>query len=209
MSVEITWLGHASFRIACGKRVIYIDPWKISKPPRDADIVFISHTHYDHCSSPDIAKVSKDGTWLIGPADAMAKLRGNRTLTRGEQFQLGEILLEGVAAYNVEKTYHPKTNGWLGLVLGIDGRRIYYAGDTDVVAEMGKLGPIDLAMLPVGGTYTMNAAEAAEACRRIGCQAALPYHWGDIIGARTDAQALAEAAPCPVHILAPGQSLTL
>lgn len=212
MSVEITWLGHASFRIASGGRVIYIDPWKIAKPPRDADIVFISHTHYDHCSSPDIAKVCKperNTTWVIGPADAMTKLRGNKVLARGERLKLGEIILEGVAAYNIEKNNHPKTNGWLGLLLTIDGKRIYYSGDTDVVAEMSKLGPVDLALLPVGGNYTMNAAQAAEACRLIPCKAAIPCHWGDIVGARTDAQALADAAPCTVHVLSPGQTVTL
>ncbi|MCY2925254.1 MAG: MBL fold metallo-hydrolase [Planctomycetota bacterium] len=209
MSVEITWLGHASFRIVAGGRVIYIDPWKVSRVPHDADVVFVSHTHYDHCSSPDIAKVSHEGTVLIGPADTLAKLRGGHPLARGEGMRLGEMTFEGVAAYNIEHSAHAKTNGWLGVVMGLAGKRIYYSGDTDVVVEMAKLGAVDLAMLPVAGAYTMTPAQAAEACRQIGCQAALPYHWGDIVGARSDAQAFADAAPCPVHILNPGQTLTL
>lgn len=209
MAVDITWLGHASFRIAGGGSVVYIDPWKLSKPVADADAVFVSHSHYDHCSSTDVARVSGDDTVIVAPAETIAKLRPGLSLRRGQTVTVGKLTFEGVAAYNVEKRFHPKTNAWLGVVVGIDGRRIYYAGDTDVITEMARLTDIDLALLPVGGTYTMNAAEAAEACGAIGCRAALPYHWGDIIGAAADAQALAEAAPCPVHVLQPRQTFSL
>jgi len=209
MSVEIRWLGHASFRIAGDNTVVYIDPWKLQGQPHDADVVVVSHSHYDHCSADDVQAVSKNDTTVIAPADAAGQLGVGQTVSPAEGLTVAGVTVEAVAAYNVGKSFHPKGNGWIGAVVTIDGKRIYYAGDTDLIEEMSDLRDIDLALLPVGGTYTMDAAEAAEACRRIGCAAALPYHWGDIVGDTSDAQALADAADCTVHVLQPGQSLTL
>jgi len=212
MPVEIEWINHASFRIAAGGNIIYIDPWKL--PPEmsghDADVVFISHTHYDHYSEVDIEKVSKAGTAVVGPAETAEKLAAAKAITPGERMTIKEITIEAVAAYNIDKAFHPKGNNWLGAVITIGGKRIYYAGDTDLIPEMSGLKDIDLALLPVGGTYTLDASQAAEACRTIGPKAALPYHWGDIVGSPDDAERFgSEVTCCEVHILQPGGSVTL
>jgi L-ascorbate metabolism protein UlaG (beta-lactamase superfamily) len=209
MPIEIKWINHASFRIASGRSVLYIDPWKIPDAPHDADVVFVSHSHYDHCSPPDIAKVSKGDTSIVAPAETVGKLHAANAIDPGQQTTIKEITVEAVAAYNIGKAFHPKANNWCGAVFTIGGKRIYYAGDTDQVPEMSDLKDVDVALLPVGGTYTLDAAAAAKACQAIGCKAAVPYHWGDIVGSAADAQKFAKSANCKVHILRPGESLTV
>ena len=209
MSVKVTWIGHASFRIAGAESVVYIDPWKLPDAPHDADIVIVSHSHHDHLSPEDVQKVSKADTAIVGPADAIAKLQAVNAATPGDRLTLKDVTVEAVAAYNIGKAFHPKHNQWIGVVLTIDGKRIYYAGDTDLIPEMSDLSDVDLALLPVGGTYTLNADEAARACQAIGCAQAVPYHWGDIVGSASDAQKFARSASCKATILQPGQSLTL
>ncbi len=210
MAISLTWIDHASFRIA-GTRVIYIDPWKMPDGEQggDGDLVIVSHTHHDHCSPDDIRRVLKPGRDILAPADVVASLGDGYAAGPGERITLGDVTVETVRAYNPNKKFHPHEKNWLGFVLGLDGVRIYYAGDTDLIDEMGELRDIDVALLPVGGTYTMNPDEAAEACRRIQPALAIPYHYGDIVGTADDAQAFANAAPCKVRILAPGQSLEL
>jgi len=210
MSVELQWIGHASFRIAAGGNVVYIDPWKLPDAPHDADVVIVSHAHYDHCSPDDIARVSKDDTAVIAPADTIAKLSAANAVTPGERMTIKDTTVEAVAAYNVGKTFHPRGNHWIGVVVTLGGKRIYYAGDTDLIDEMSSLPEVDAALLPVGGTYTLDAGEAAVAAERIGCKIAIPYHWGDIVGSDDDARAFAAAATCcEVRILQPGESVTL
>ncbi len=209
MSVEIKWINHASFRIAAPGNVLYIDPWKVPGAPADADVVFVSHSHHDHCSPPDIAKISKADTVILAPAETIKKIGKATAVDPGDQMTVKEITVEAVAAYNIGKQFHPRGHNWCGAVFTIGGRRIYYAGDTDLVSEMGNLKDIDVALLPVGGTYTLNAAEAARACTAIKCKAAIPYHWGDIVGSAADAQAFATAAPCKVHVMHPGQVIEI
>jgi len=209
MSVEIKWFGHASFRIQAGADVIYIDPWKIPGQPHDADVIFVSHSHYDHCSKADVEKVSKADTAVVAPADTIEKLGAVNAIAPGERTAIKDIAIEAVAAYNIGKTFHPRGHNWCGAVITIGGKRIYYAGDTDLVPEMSDLKDVDLAMFPVGGTYTLNACEAAKACRAVKCKAAIPYHWGDVVGEEKDANDFAKAARCKVHVLQPGQSVTL
>jgi len=209
MSVEITWIGHASFRIAGDGSVVYVDPWKLTDAPHDADVVFVSHSHYDHCSPEDIQKVSKESTTIIAPGDTITKLRAANAVTPGERLTVNDVTIEAVAAYNVGKAFHPKGNNWCGAVITIGGKRVYYAGDTDLIPEMNDLKDVDVALLPVGGTYTLNAAEAAKACSAIGCAAAVPYHWGDIVGSQSDARKFADSACCQTHVLQPGESMTL
>jgi L-ascorbate metabolism protein UlaG (beta-lactamase superfamily) len=209
MPVQLTWIAHASFRIAGERAVAYIDPWKLADQPHDADVVIVSHGHHDHCSSEDVAKVSAEATVVLAPADTAGAFAGGRVLAPGDTATVGSVTAEAVPAYNIGKAFHPKANGWIGVVLTVDGRRIYYAGDTDHIPEMGDLEAIDLALLPVGGTYTMDADEAAAACRDVGCAAAIGYHWGEIIGSAADAKRFADAADCPVHLLQPGESITL
>lgn len=208
MPVEIKWIGHASFRIAGGGSVVYIDPWKLADSPRDADVVFVSHSHYDHCSPPDVRKVAKDDTVIIAPGDTIKQLGAANAVTPGDRVTVKEITVEAVAAYNIDKAFHPKGNNWVGAVITVEAKRVYYAGDTDLIPEMSDLKDVGVALLPVGGTYTLNAEQAAQACKAIGCAAAIPYHWGDIVGSSADADKFAAAA-CRVHVLQPGQSVTI
>jgi len=209
MSVELKWINHASFRISTAEDVLYVDPWKLSDQPHDADVVFVSHSHHDHCSPEDLAKVSKDTTTVIAPAETVSKLHSASAVDPGQHMTIRGITIEAVAAYNIGKAFHPRSNQWCGAVFTLDGKRIYYAGDTDIVPEMGDLRDVDLALLPVGGTYTLDAKEAAVACGQIGCKAAVPYHWGDIVGSSQDAEDFAAAAGCKVHVLRPGESIEL
>lgn len=208
MALTLTWLGHASFMLESTRRV-YVDPWKLGDG-EPADVVVVTHSHYDHLSMQDVAKVSGDHTVILAPPDAAAKLAGDvRVLVPGQRVELDEVTVEGVAAYNIGKKFHPKGNRWLGVIIEMDALRIYNAGDTDVVPEMQQLGAIDVALLPIGGTYTMDATEAAQAARQINPRRAIPYHWGDIVGTDADAQAFADACDCPVSILKPGDSVEL
>ncbi len=209
MSLEIKWISHASFRIAAGETVLYVDPWKLEDAPHDADVIFVSHSHHDHCSPPDIEKVSKDGTAIIAPSETIEKLHAANAVDPGERISIKGVTVEAVAAYNIKKAFHPKGDHWCGAVFTIAGRRIYYAGDTDLIPEMSDLSDVDVALLPVGGTYTLDAETAANACKAIGCKAAIPYHWGDIVGSVEDAKKFADAATCQVHLLQPGEAITI
>ena len=210
MPLQVHWLGHASFRLTADNVVLYIDPWKLASPQPDADLVFVSHGHFDHWSSEDVTAVSRDTTTVIGPADVVESLPGGRLLRPGDRVESTGVSIEGVPAYNVDKDFHPKANDWLGAVITLGGTRIYYAGDTDRIPEMDALSEVDLALLPVGGTYTMNAAQAAEACQAIGAKTALPYHWGDIVGTEADAQAFVDAtAGCDARLIRPGDVISV
>lgn len=208
MGITIQWLGHASFKICHEDVVIYIDPWKLKESPSDATLVFVSHSHHDHYSAEDIAKVSGQETKLIASADVVAKEKAGEAIMPGLVVELESVRGRGVAAYNPNKQFHPKANNWVGFIIEIGSKRIYYAGDTDLIEEMKALKDIDIALLPVGGTYTMNAEEAAEAVKHIKPKQAIPYHWGDIVGSRSDAERFAELAECEVMVLAAGESIS-
>jgi L-ascorbate metabolism protein UlaG (beta-lactamase superfamily) len=171
--------------------------------------VLVSHSHYDHYSAEDIAKVSGAETKLIASADVIAKEKAGEGITPGLTVALDGIWVKGVAAYNPDKQFHPKRNNWVGFVIEIGSKRIYYAGDTDLTEEMKGLKDIDVALLPVGGTYTMNAKEAAEATSHIRPKLAIPYHWGDIIGGQSDAEAFSEQVECDVKVLLPGETVII
>ena len=209
MSVEVKWINHASFRVSDGSNVLYIDPWKLPDAAHDADVVFVSHSHHDHCSPPDIAKVAKGDTVIVCPAETAKKIGSASAVDPGQEMTVKDIVIEAVAAYNISKAFHPRGHNWCGAVFTIGGKRIYYAGDTDLVPEMSDLRDVDLALLPVGGTYTLDAAGAGRACKAIACKAAIPYHWGDIVGSQADAREFAASAPCKVHLLQPGESVTI
>ena len=210
MAVEIKWINHASFRIS-GTRIVYIDPWKIPDSPHDGNVVFISHSHYDHCSSEDVKKVLAEDGKVIGARDAITQIGSGQAITPGETVEVNGVKITAFPAYNPSKPFHPKANKWLGAVIELDGVKIYYAGDTDKIDEMSDLSgmDIDIALLPVGGKFTMNAPEAAKAVELIKPKAAIPYHFGDIVGSVDDAKKFAAATTCKVHILAPGESITI
>jgi L-ascorbate metabolism protein UlaG (beta-lactamase superfamily) len=209
MAVKLQWLGHAGFRISDGNSVIYIDPWKLKTAPHDATLVLVSHSHFDHYSADDLAKVSAPQTKLIAAADVVGEAGKGQALKPGQTLEAGQVKVTGVAAYNPAKKFHPKANNWLGFVIEVGGKRIYYAGDTDITDEMKSLKNIDLALLPVGGTYTMNAAEAAEAVKLFKPKRAIPCHWGDVAGSKADADQFAKLAACEVKVLSPGESITV
>ena len=201
MRDKIFWLGHASIRIEADT-VIYIDPWKVKGEPR-ADLILISHAHHDHFSPGDIKKLCKKDTVIVGPADCTSQLKGDvRTMAPGDSITVGAVKIEAVPAYNPRKQYHPQANRWLGFILTVEGQRIYFAGDTDLIPEMKDL-RADIAILPVGGTYTMTAAEAAEAAAIIKPTVAIPVHCGDIVGTLDDAKKFRQFARVPVEIKTP------
>jgi len=203
------WFGHASFRIRHKGTIIYIDPWKLTETPQDATIVLVSHGHHDHYSSQDIAKVKGYETELLAPADVIEEEGSGQVLLPGLTVAVGPVRITGVAAYNPHKQFHPRDRKWLGFLLELGGMRLYYAGDTDLTEEMRTLGPVDVALLPVGGTYTMNAKEAAQAATYIAPGIAIPYHWGDIVGQRSDAEEIARLCACEVRVLNEDQNTTL
>ncbi|MFC1783038.1 MBL fold metallo-hydrolase [Planctomycetota bacterium] len=209
MSITVLWLGHASFKIVAADVNIYIDPWKLKDAPHDATLVLVSHSHYDHYSAEDFAKVAAADTMLIASADVVAQHGSGRALRSGDTLDFVGGQVTAVAAYNPNKQFHPQANNWVGFIVEIDGKRIYYAGDTDLTPEMQALTNIDLALLPVGGTYTMNAEEAADAVNEFKPAQALPYHWGDIVGENSDAEKFRNIALCQVTVLTPDQSMKL
>jgi len=204
---EIIWLGHASFKLDLGKK-IYFDPYNIKTVSKDGDLIFVSHTHFDHYSEKDIKKVAKDGAVLIVPCD-VKNFPGLevKNVKPGDTFEIENIKIEVVPAYNKNKTFHPKANNWVGYVVEADAKRYYHAGDTDFIDEMKNLKNIDFAFLPVSGTYVMTADEAAQAAKVINPKTAIPMHWGaGIVGDISDAQkfqSLLENSPIKVEILSP------
>ncbi|MBN2021110.1 MAG: MBL fold metallo-hydrolase [Sedimentisphaerales bacterium] len=209
MAVTIQWFGHASFKITDAKTVVYIDPWKLKDASHDATIALVSHSHYDHLSAADIEKVSDPNTRLIATGDVVKQLKKGDVLKPGQAIAVGDVNITGVPAYNTAKKFHPKSNDWLGFIIEVGGKRIYYAGDTDVTEEMKALENIDIALLPVGGTYTMDSSEAADAVKFFKPKTAIPYHWGDIVGKQSDAEDFAKKAACTVLVMQPGDAITL
>jgi L-ascorbate metabolism protein UlaG (beta-lactamase superfamily) len=196
MNVDhIHWLGHASFRIEDGTAQIYIDPWKVAATSPKASVVLITHGHYDHFSPEDIARIAQPSTMFVAPPDVAAKLAGRHVVEAkpGGSYTAGTIRVEAVPAYNVGKTFHAASSHWLGYVVTLSsGQRVYHSGDTDAIPEMAAL-RVDVAMMPCGGTYTMTAAEMAAAANRIKPGVLIPMHWGDLVGSKADADAVAKA----------------
>lgn len=196
---NIKWLGHASFQIKDGK-VIYIDPWKL-ETVEPADIILVTHEHYDHCSTQDITKIQKESTIIVAPEDCANKLSGNvKTIKPAEVLTVAGVAIEAVPAYNIGKSFHPKSNNWVGFMLTLDNTRIYHAGDTDLIPEINETG-LDFALLPIGGTYTMNAREAAHLANKIRPKVAIPMHYGSIVGSASDAQEFKRLCKGVVQIL--------
>ncbi len=201
MAENVHWLGHASFRLT-GDKVIYIDPWqlKADRPPV-ADIILITHGHYDHCSPEDVAKIRGPRTTVLATAACASQLPGPVQVVKpGEKLTVQGVSIETVPAYNINKSYHPKADNNVGYIVTLNGERIYHAGDTDHIPEMDSI-QADVALLPVGGKYTMDAAEAAKAANAMRPGMAVPIHWGTIVGDRGDADRFKELAKVPVEIL--------
>lgn len=193
MLENIEVLCHSSIRIN-KEKVIYIDPFKIDKNYNDADIIFITHDHYDHYSEEDIDKVKKEDTIIVAPEELLTKLlrKGFRqdyiiTVDSDEEDMVEGIKFEIIPAYNTNKQFHPKENGWVGYIVEIRGIRYYIAGDTDITEENKKV-KCDVAFVPVGGTYTMDFKEAAFLINEIKPKIAVPIHYGSVVGTKQDAE---------------------
>lgn len=190
MVKNIHWLGHDTFKVT-GEKVMYTDPFKIRKQDT-ADIILVTHEHYDHCSPEDISKISGPKTVIVAPADCAAKLKGTIKIVKpGDVLEVSGIRIEAVPSYNTNKQFHTKDKGWVGYIFTISGQRIYIAGDTDYIPEM-KTFRADIALLPVSGTYVMTAEEAAQAALDIKPTIAIPMHYGSIVGSKDDAKKFSE-----------------
>ena len=192
MLENIEVLYHSSIRIN-KEKTIYIDPFKIDKNYNDADIVFITHDHYDHYSEEDIDKVINENTTIIIPEELLTNLlrKGiNKnaliTVEPNEKYMVQGIKFETIPAYNTNKIFHPKENGWVGYIITLDDIRYYIAGDTDITEENRKV-KCDVAFVPVGGTYTMDFKEAAQLINEIQPKIAVPIHYGSVVGTKQDA----------------------
>lgn len=192
MLENIEVLYHSSIKIN-KEKTIYIDPFKIDKDYNDADIVFITHDHFDHYSEEDIDKVINENTTIIIPEELLTKIlrKGiNKnaiiTVEPNKKYIVQGIKFETIPAYNTNKTFHPKENDWIGYIIMLDGIRYYIAGDTDITEENKKV-KCDVAFVPVGGTYTMNFKEAAQLINEIQPKIAVPIHYGSIVGTEQDA----------------------
>jgi len=202
MLENLHWLGHASFYVRSAQgTVVYFDPYKLKAGLPQADLVLITHDHFDHCSPEDIKKVAQPGTVVVAPAAAAAKIAGPvRILSAGMSLRVADVSVTAVPAYNTDKKFHPRAAGYIGYVATVDGVAIYHAGDTDRIPEMGSV-RVDVALLPVGGTYTMDAAQAAAAADAIRPQVAVPMHYGEVVGSDQDAREFQRLCKAEVRIL--------
>ena len=173
---------HSSIKISEGK-IIYIDPFKIEKELHDADIILITHDHYDHYSPEDIEKVITEETIIVAPktVKALSKMPKVVLVEPNQVYEVKGIKIETIDSYNINKQFHPKRNEWVGYIIEIDGTRYYIAGDTDITPENRQV-KCDVALVPVGGTYTMTYEEAAELANIIKPKIAIPTHYGSIVG---------------------------
>ena len=186
MTENIEVLFHSSIRIHSSDGIIYIDPFKIQNKYNDADYIFITHDHYDHYSVEDIKKVVGEKTVFVVPEKmgrtVSSDFKGHgeiRTVSPGKEDIVNNIEFETVSAYNLLKQFHPKMAGWCGYILILDGKRIYIAGDTDATKEA-KAVKCDIAMVPIGGTFTMDAKKVAELINTIKPKITIPTHFGSL-----------------------------
>jgi len=207
--VKISWLGHDGFKMKNAKTV-YVDPYEI-QGGEAADILLISHNHEDHCSPEDVKKIVSEKTTIITTAESrrkLSKVKAKEILVAkpGQKILIDDVAIETVPAYNVNKfrspghPFHPKESEMLGFIVTMNGVRIYHAGDTDLIPEMERFN-VDVACLPVSGTYVMTAEEAVESTTHITLKVAFPMHYGSIVGDDRDAERFKTLASCEVRVL--------
>ena len=191
MKNNIEVLYHSSIRIS-GEKIIYFDPYNINKQYNDADFIFITHDHYDHYSKQDIDKVISKNTSVVVPKNMIDKLINDGVdknsilvVEPNQKYNVKGIEFETISAYNTNKPFHPKENGWVGYIITLNDTRYYIAGDTDITEENKKV-KCDIAFVPVGGIYTMDYKEAVELINQIQPQIAIPIHYGSVVGDKED-----------------------
>ena len=199
----ITVNTHSSIRIDEGK-IIYIDPFKIPDARHDADIILITHSHFDHYSPEDIQKVMKDDTVLVCPQTMTEPDETGLEIKRvsvNDSFEVKDIRFETVAAYNKLKPFHPKSAKWVGYIINSNEHgRIYIAGDTDMTQENSGV-KCNIALLPVGGTYTMDAKKAAKLADTIAPEYAIPIHYGSVAGTPEDGEIFKNAVSGSIEVV--------
>lgn len=206
MLERVTWFKNSAFRWQGDGLTVYIDPWGITDPT-PADVIFITHTHFDHFVPEDIEKIRTDRTKIVGPTDVAKELSGDVTVvTPGDEVEVAGVKAQCVPAYNIAEErldFHPDRNRWVGYILDLAGSVYYHAGDTDHVPELETVRS-DVAFIPVGGTYTMDVQQAAGLARAMSPGLAVPMHYGFVAGSAADGPAFREAAsPLRVEVLEP------
>ena len=191
-NIEIKWLWHSGFLIQHDKINIFIDPFKIGNISEKADLILITHSHYDHCSVEDIKKIIKKETIVIGPADILSQTRqvgdvNFKIAEPGKSLDFKEIKINSVPAYNTNKPYHSKEEAWLGYIIDFSGTTVYHAGDSDIIPEMNNI-KVNIALLPISGKFVMDYHEAAIAANIIKPDLTIPMHYDSIIGTINDAE---------------------
>jgi L-ascorbate metabolism protein UlaG (beta-lactamase superfamily) len=202
---KIHWLGHDAIRID-GSTVVLVDPFQISDT-KPADLILISHEHFDHNSPDDVAKIQKSDSVIVTDSASARKLKGDKKISSeikvaapGDKLTVKGVEIEVGPAYNTNKEFHPKAAGMLSFVIQLDGVRYYHAGDTDFIPEMKQLN-VDIAFLPVSGTYVMTADEAVQAAKAIKPKIAIPMHYGAIVGSENDAKKFKKALEGEVEVV--------
>jgi L-ascorbate metabolism protein UlaG (beta-lactamase superfamily) len=206
MLERFTWYRQSAYLWKGDGLNVYIDPWGVTGDP-PADVIFITHAHFDHYNPDDFEKVRRGGTKVVAPRDIALELSGDVTaVAPGDSIDVEGIKGRAVPAYNVVEDRlenHPRANNWVGYILDLGGTTYFHAGDTDHTSELDEV-KADVAFLPIGGTYTMTAAEAGELAKVISPQAAVPMHYGFVVGTPADAETFRrEAAPVEVHLFDP------
>ena len=193
MMDDIEWIGHASFLLRIGGKRVYIDPFNIVRAGEHADIILITHPHFDHFDVESIKRISNEKTHIFIPKDSVSKVPvGSVTgVEPDRRYEDQGVEFRTMPAYNVVKERldkHPRQNGWVGYIVNVNGKQLYHAGDTDFIDEMRGL-KVDIALLPMSGTYTMDVSQAIEAAEAIDAQQYIPMHYKMVLGKEGSAEA--------------------
>lgn len=200
-------ISQSAIRIEENGKIIYVDPFELVRPTHDADYIFLTHDHYDHFSPEDIRKILTGRTVIVAPQKMGPSLKvfglpddQIRLVRPNERLQFPTFSVTTVASYNTNKSFHPKSNGWVGYLFAFDSETIYVAGDTDITPEAKNV-RCDIAMIPIGGTFTMTPEEAAELINIIRPRYAIPTHYGSIVGAPEDGKRFASQVGSQTHVV--------
>ena len=214
--IQITWTGHDGFRIRGtnsqnNQVTVYIDPYQLAskyQKQNDADVVLLTHDHFDHLSIDDLKQIINNNTSILSATECVKKLAGLKVkeisgIKPGEKSIIKGLTIEAVPAYNINKKFHPKSDGKVGFIIRINEKRIYHAGDADLIPEMESVDP-DIALVPVSGTYVMTAEEAAKAVNELirPKKVVIPMHYNAVVGTEEDAKKFKKLVNvCKVEIL--------